>query len=215
MAIGNFAQFCDQCRAARRGRQRRYKTNERIDDAIIDLYTNFQGRQAIKDFAAKIRWPYWQVKKRARELGLAKTKEKPWNDAELAILERFAWQCPQRIRLRLKAAGFSRTETAIQVKLKRTGYKQGGEFYTARGLASAFGCDCKTITRWISLGFLKAQKRGTARTEAQGGDMWLIKERDVKRFILENPMVFDLRKVDQLWFLNLITGGKIGGSKNG
>ncbi len=48
------------------------------------------------------------------------------------------------------------------------------------------------------------------RTPQQGGDVYLIHESAVRRFIIENPMGFDLRKVDQLWFLDLITNGKIG-----
>ena len=34
---------------------------------------------------------------------------------------------------------------------------------------------------------------------------YLIREKDVRRFILPHPTEIDLRKVDQLWFLDLIT----------
>jgi hypothetical protein len=56
---------------------------------------------------------------------------------------------------------------------------------------------------------LKAKFRGTARTEQQNGDIYLIREKDVRRFILERPTDIDLRKVDQLWFLDLITNGLV------
>ena len=53
----------------------------------------------------------------------------------------------------------------------------------------------------IKSGHLKAKLRGTARGEQQNGDIYLIYEKDVRRFILEHPTDIDLRKVDQLWFL--------------
>ena len=56
-------------------------------------------------------------------------------------------------------------------------------------------------------GDLKAKFRGTARTEQQNGDIYLIHEKDVRRFILEHPTEIDLRKVDQLWFLDVLTNG--------
>ena len=49
--------------------------------------------------------PHWALKKRARELGLARTKELPWSERELEILARYAWMSDERIRLKLKAAG--------------------------------------------------------------------------------------------------------------
>lgn len=54
---------------------------------------------------------------------------------------------------------------------------------------------------------LKASTRGTARGERQIGDIYLIRERDVRRFVLEHPSEIDLRKVDQLWFLDRLTNG--------
>jgi hypothetical protein len=63
------------------------------------------------------------------------------------------------------------------------------------------------VTRWINAGQLKATLRGTARDERQNGDIYLIREKDVRRFVLEHPSDIDLRKVDQLWFLDMLTNG--------
>ncbi|HEX8801560.1 MAG TPA: hypothetical protein VF772_23250, partial [Terriglobales bacterium] len=55
-----------------------------------------------------------------------------------------------------------------------------------------------TITpRWVSM----------LASRQQNGDSYLIQEKDVRRFILEHPTDIDLRKVDQLWFLDVITSG--------
>jgi len=51
--------------------------------------------------------------------------------------------------------------------------------------------------------------RQTWRGEKQNGDIYLILEKDVRRFILEHPTEIDLRKVDQLWFLDLVTNGLV------
>jgi hypothetical protein len=153
--------------------------------------------------------PHWVLKKRARELGLARTKELPWSEAELAILSQYAWMSDERIRLKLKASGFARTVTGIHLKLKRMRFKHDGSFYSANGLAQALGIDPHAVTRWIKSGHLKARLRGTARSPLQNGDSYVIQEKDIRRFILEHPTEIDLRKVDQLWFLDLITKGLV------
>lgn len=111
--------------------------------------------------------PHWALKKRARELDLARPKERLWTDPELEILVRHAWMSDERIRLKLKSAGYIRTATAIHLKLKRMGFKHDGSFYSASGLAQALGIDPHAVTRWIKSGHLKAKPRGTARGQQQ------------------------------------------------
>ena len=142
-------------------------------------------------------------------IGPGATKELPWSEAELEILARYAWMSDERIRLKLKAAGYPRTVTGIHLKLKRMRFKHDGSFYSAYSLAQALGIDPHAVTRWIKCGHLKAKFRGTARGPQQNGDSYLIQEKDVRRFILEHPTDIDLRKVDQLWFLDLITNGLV------
>ena len=191
-------------------RRRKYIFMARIDQRIREIYLNHpdaKTRPGIRQLAEQIGIPHWAVKKRARELGLARTKEKPWSEPELVILARYAWMSDERIRLKLKAGGYARTVTGIHMKLKRMRFKCDPSFYSGQGLAQALGIDSHVVTRWIKSGHLKAQFRGTARGERQGGDIDLIREKDVRRFILEYPTEIDLRKVDQLWFLDLITNG--------
>jgi hypothetical protein len=59
------------------------------------------------------------------------------------------------------------------------------------------------VTRWIKSGHLKAKFRDTARGPQQKGDRYL-QEKDVRRFILEHPTDIDLRRVDQLWFIDYV-----------
>jgi len=190
--------------------RRKYVFNDQIDQFIREIYLNHRAsktRPGIRLLAKKVGMPHWALKKRARELGLARTKELPWSERELEILARYAWMSDERIRLKLKAAGYARTVTAIRLKLKRMRFKHDGSFYSANGLAQALGIDSHAVARWIKSGHLKAKHRGTARTEQQNGDIYLIQERDVRRFILEHPTEIDLRKVDQLWFLDVLSNG--------
>jgi hypothetical protein len=192
--------------------RRKYLFTDQIDQFVREIYLNRPDAKTlpgIRLLAKKVGMPHWALKKRARELGLARTKELPWSEPELEILARYAWMSDERIRLKLKAAGNTRTVTAIHLKLKRMRFKHDGSFYSANGLAQALGIDSHAVTRWIKGGHLKAKVRGTARTEQQNGDIYLIHEKDVRRFILEHPTDIDLRKVDQLWFLDLITNGLV------
>jgi hypothetical protein len=197
---------------AKAHRRRKYLFTDQIDQLIREIYLSHPGaktRPGIRMLAKKVGIPHWALKKRARELGLARTKELPWSEPELDILERYAWMSDERIRLKLKAAGYSRTVTGIHLKLRRMQFKHDPRFYSANGLAQALGIDSHAVSRWIKRGHLKAQLRGTARGKQQNGDIYLIREKDVCRFILEHPTEIDLRKVDQLWFLDLITNGLV------
>jgi hypothetical protein len=193
-------------------RRPKYVFTAQIDQLIREIYLNqpdAKSRPGIRVLAKKVGMPHWALKKRARELGLARTKEKPWSDAELEILARYAWMSDERIRLKLKQAGYARSATAVHLKLKRMKFKHDGNFYSANSLAEALGIDNHVVSRWIKSGHLRAQLRGTRRTDAQHGDVYLIHEKDVRRFIIEHPTDVDLRKVDQLWFLDLITNGLV------
>ena len=57
---------------------------------------------------------------------------------------------------------------------------------------------------------LRATRRGTERTERQGGDTYWIAHKAVHAFVLTYPDEIDLRKVEKWWFLDLLTAGRIG-----
>jgi hypothetical protein len=206
------ATLCVARESVRVQSRRKYVFTDQIDQLIREIYLNHRDaktRHGIRLLSKKVGMPHWALKKRARELGLARTKELPWSERELEILARYAWMSDDRIRLKLKAAGYARTVTGIHLKLKRMRFKHDGSFYSASGLAQALGIDSHAVARWIKSGHLKAKRRGTARTEQQNGDIYLIHEKDVRRFILEHPTEIDLRKVDQIWFIDLITKGLV------
>jgi hypothetical protein len=214
-----YARYCDPCRSKARRRKKIYIPNDLIDQQLRTIYRETPDKkrnagQSVKKLAARFKWTVSAMRQRARALGLARTKDIPWSNAEIRILEQFAWMSEGRIQIKLKAAGFSRTKTAIHVKLSRTAARQNTPYFTMNALAMCFGVDGHVITRWVRLGYLKYKLKGSERHEGNGGDMQMIHENDVRKFIFARPLEFDIRKVDQLWFLDLVTNGKICGGRD-
>lgn len=213
--VMKYGRYCDPCRSKARRKHKLYVSNDLIDQRLRAIYLKpdrkRSGDQSVKKLAAQLKWPKWALTKRAAQLGLSRVKDLPWCEAEIAILERFAWMSPERIRLKLKAAGYTRSATAIDIKLDRAAARQNTPYLTANALALLFGIDRHCVARWIKLGYITARRRGTDRHEGNGGDMYQIHENDVRAFVFARPLEFDIRKVDQLWFLDLVTNGKIAG----
>lgn len=171
-----------------------------------------QGNHPVRDLAKKLGVPRWKISRRAIHLGLIvkKKKEPPWSEEELKILERQARFSPETIQRKLKERGYVRSVTSILLKRKRMKFLQNLNGQTANSLSLCFGVDKKTITRWIKQGLLNAQKRGSRRTEVQGGDMYYIKDRWVRDFIIDYVDVIDIRKIDKYWLVDLLAGGQNG-----
>ena len=92
--------------------RRKYVFTDQIDQLVRDIYLNHRDAKigfGIRPLAKKVGIPHWALKKRARELGLARIKELLWSEPELAILSRYAWMSDERIRVKLKAAGYDRS----------------------------------------------------------------------------------------------------------
>ena len=196
---------------------REYWPNDpEIDARIRKLHEMPLMRGAITELAAKINRPRWYVSRRARELGLKtpRFKEPAWSQAEIELLHDTAHIHTRNAQQRFKREGFSRSETAIHVKRKRMGIstiqaRQDAGMYTAGQVADMLGVCGKTTTVWIRFGELKAERRGTARSEVQGGDEWVIKERDLREFVITHPMRVELRKIpdsNRAWFIELLAG---------
>lgn len=199
-------------RQGRKPRERRgWSTDEHIDAAIRRVYQSEPTRHAVNDLARRVMRPRWWVSKRARQLGLVapRFKEPRWTAAEDEIVGQMAHRSPKVIRQALIRAGHpARTETAIVVRRKRLGCStEDPDHFTATGLAGLMGVDATTVAGWIERGLLAAKRRGTARTARQGGDQWWIHRRAVRRFVVDNVAVVDLRKVDKFWFVDLLAGG--------
>jgi hypothetical protein len=183
------------------------------NDALIrDAYARSRlhnDRGAITRLAARLGRRVWTVRRRGAQLGLARVKERPWSEAELAIIEHYAWQSDRSIVRRLRAAGFSRTEAAVHLKIQREKLKEGVDGYSQRQLAEALGASPHTLRLWARQGWLRGTRRGTERTDSQGADMLYFSRAVVRSFVMKHPDEIDLWKVEKFWFLDLLTNGRI------
>ena len=186
-----------------------WSTSPQIDDAIRRVYQSTPTDGAIDHLAMSCARPRWWVSRRAAALGLVtpRFKEPEWTCEELDLIEQYAHRSSVTIQRILARHGFKRTATAITVKLKRIGADRLDiDHYSATALAGMFGVDATTVSGWIERGWMKARRRGTERTPQQGGDMWWIGRKDVRRFVVENTARVDLRKItDKFWFVDLLT----------
>lgn len=189
----------------------KYRPTERIDGLIREAYLHMRmgDRAALKTVSWQIGWTRSAVCKRGAELGLARVKERAWSEREERVLQQFGYLAPSGIQRKLSDAGFARSVAAIQVKVNRNRIKSNLDGYSACQLADALGVDVKKVLRWIHQGALRAERRGTERLPQQGGDIWWIPDMSVRRFVLKFPQEIDLARVEKIWFLNLLTNGKL------
>jgi len=145
--------------------------------------------------------PRWTVNRRAAALGLSRPKDRPWSAEDEAYVEASF----HHTSVKTLARKLGRSPTAVQLKAKRLGLRKYDEGYTALSLAEALGVDPHWVLARIRSGKLRASRRHTERTAQQGGDGWLITDEAVVKFLRDHPYDIDLRKVDSLWFMDLIT----------
>lgn len=197
---------------------RKYIFTPEMDAEIREVYQKavympgFHQTGPVKKLAKKFGMPRHKITRQAGLLGVRKiTKKEPnWSEEELKILERQAYKHPEVIYRHLKKAGFRRSIQGIVLKRKRMNLLQSLNFETSRSLASCLGIDDHAVTMYIQKGWLKARKRGTKRTSRQGGDHWLIKNKHIRAFIIENVSIMDFRKIDKFWLVDLLAGGSNG-----
>jgi hypothetical protein len=162
----------------------------------------------VATLARKFGIPRQTISWQAVKLGLIrrKKKEPPWSPEEIKILECHAWKGLGTIQKHLSAKGYRRTKVGILIKRKHLRLLSNLDGQSASSLADCFGIDTRTIIRWINLGYLKAYRRETDRTPAQGGDIYYIKDKHVKDFIMNYLDEIDIRKVDKYWLVGILTG---------
>lgn len=209
------ARWCDEHRPKPSEGRRKYKADARIAELIREAYA--QGEAARKAgekrayltiLAEQIGWPYWAVQAEGRRLGVTRIKESNWSAEELLILERNSHWTPSTIRKRLKERGYYRSLNAIEVKRNRLNLFNSSGYMSPHDLARhCFGVSPDVVKRWVNKGWLRAMERKDV--ERDDTCHW-IKPEWVYEFVVKHPLAFDIKKVDQLWFIDLLTSGNVG-----
>lgn len=185
----------------------KYIIDPRHYDRIKAVYLSETGRGQIKDLAKLIGIPRWKLTRLAISRGWAQKsiKSPPWTPEEDKALESLSRYCPEKISNKLKKLGFYRSLTAIEMRMRRLRTRQNLKGYSAYKLSECFGVNEKTILRVIKQGKLNAEKRGTARTEDQGGDAWFIRPKYIRQYVIDYIAEIDMRKIDRFWLVDILT----------
>lgn len=182
-----------------------YPPCEHIDQAIREGYIHATEKGAIKALAERIGRPAWWVQKRGAQLGVTRTNRTrlgSWLREELAILEEFAHLEHKAVCRKLKEAGFKRTPTAVEVKIKRLRLdREDPDRWSATAVAPFLGVNPATIADWV-------ERRGLpAKRESWGPNgRLMIQRKKLRTWIANNCSFVDLRRVDQPWFKELMWG---------
>lgn len=198
-ASKGYARYCPDCRYNARPRRRsKYPLTADVKRLLEDRYDSTR-RGRVAEIASLLDWPPWQVKRVAQRLGLARPaarNRRAWTDDEVALLQR--WQGLRSAHWIAKK--LQRGETAVALKFSRLGLSRRVRMgYSARDLARAMGVDGHVVIGWSERGLLAAGRRGSTHPS----DWYQIAEADVVAFLREYREAYDLRKVDQEWFLRL------------
>lgn len=202
------ARYCDVHRALHRRKPVRHVFTPERDAVLRDYWMRaVKNRSTI--LATKWGMPKWAVAHRAVALGLTRPlpNRTDWAPAEEALLLRYAGlRSPKWIATKL-----GRTEASVVTKAKRDALRLGRRNgYTCRDLAEAFGVDEHKVMRWADEGKLAVTRRGYA-----GRDPWAVTEAAVVAFVVEHPHDFELRRVNQQWFMDLVTDAALMGAALG
>lgn len=206
---------------SRRDTGRLYELTPAIETELQKIYSlPFKSKKraelgipSIQDAARELGVPASTLKKFARELGLTRTKDLPWSEEEIKILDEQGYKSPAALARIFRKEGFVRTEVAIELMRARRRSHKASPFYSLGAIARLFGVDGHLVTDWVDKGWLKAEYKETKKNKGDGdgrGDTRVADKDSIYRFVVEHPEAFDLRRVDQLWFLHVVTRGDVG-----
>jgi len=192
--------------------RRRHRATAELDQKIREGWQRLDaGRKgAVAELAKRLHVPRWWLTKRMTALGLTirHRKEPKWTAAEDALMQKVPLHQPDKAARMFREHGFQRSPTAIVVRAKRLDLSRRATRpeLSATRAAAILGVDGKFVTARILAGDLPAKKRDDQRLAQQGGSAWDIKPCDLRRWIVDNIDIVDLRKVDKVPFVFLIAG---------
>lgn len=204
---GRLGEYPTMSRAGISYKTRKHHITPEIHELIREVYQSDTGGGQVRDLCLRTGLPAYTVSRYARAQGwLARQPKEPdWRPEELRLLKEYARYAPAGIRKKLLEHGYRRSETGIVLKRKRLGLLRDLGGVSATRLGNLMGVDSHNITDAIKQGLLRAERRETNRTAAQGGDAWFIRPGDIREYIVKNIHDIDIRKVDKYWFVELLT----------
>lgn len=185
--------LCHACRLRSKPNSRkRFFWTKEFDARLRDSYTRASTREdltASLDALQRLTgFPRFVILARAADLGLSFVRRRPWSDEEIHFVKSNAG----RLSVRAIAARLSRTYYSVKAAIKSMeldGRVTHG--YSVDELVRTFGVGKTTVDRWISKGWI-------TRNEGR------VTETSVLRFLRLRPHEYQLRRVDEVWFKELV-----------
>lgn len=187
----------------------KYVFTPEMDREILNTYAiNTDSKPRVINLAKKFQMPRWAIYQRALKIGAVQSshQKKAWADKEIRILEKHARYAPQTIKKELEKAGYQRSIASIVLKRKRMRFLSNLEGMSASLCAEFLGVDLHWVLNYIRQGLLKAEM---IRHDREGKTNYYILEKDIRRFIINNPDLIDLRKVEKYYFIELVANGTV------
>jgi len=187
----------------------KYKFTSEMDREIQYTYSiNTDSKPRVINLARKYNMPRWAIYQRALKIGAVQSchQKKPWSKEEIRILKQYARYQPQTIRNKLQKAGFQRSISSIVLKRKRMRLLSNLKGMSACLCADFLGVDLHWVLNYTRQGLLKAE---VIRRDREGKTNYFIREKELRNFIIDNPELIDLRKVEKYYFIELVANGSV------
>ena len=187
----------------------KYLFTSEMDKELLYTYSiNTDNKPRLINLAKKFNMPRWVLYQRALKIGAVKSsnQKKLWKDEEINILEKNAQYAPLTIKKRLEKAGFQRSIASIVLKRKRMRLLSNLEGMSACLCAEFLGVDLHWVLKYIRSGLLMAE---IIRYDRQGKANYYIREKNIRKFIINNPDLIDLRKIEKYYFIELLANGRV------
>ncbi len=187
----------------------KYLFTSEMDKEILYTYSiNTDSKPRLLKLAKKFNMPRWAIYQRALKIDAVQSshQKRPWTDEEIKILEKNARYSPQTIKKRLENAGFQRSIASVVLKRKRMRLLSNLEGMSAGLCAEFLGVDLHWVLNYIRQELLKAE---LIRHDREGKVNYHIREKDLRKFIINNPELIDLRKVEKYYFIELVANGVV------
>jgi hypothetical protein len=187
----------------------KYFFTPEMDRMLLYTYSiNTDSKPRLLNLAKQFNMPRWALYQRALKIGAVQSsnQKKKWTFEEIEILDKNARYAPLTIKNILDKAGFQRSIASIVLKRKRMRLLSNLEGMSACLCAEFLGVDVHWVLKHIRSGQLKAEK---IRKDNQGKVNYYIKEKNLRKFILNNPELIDLRRVEKYYFIELVANGVV------
>ena len=215
--VPNTGEALDGFRDLSRAMLKRPWIDEEEDLLRRQYVSKRHGGNAIHTAAQKLSRKSADVLRRAVILGLTRVRSRyRWTEEEIAVVEQNAHKALETIQRKLKPVSpprVCRTRAAIAHQITNNRFRRCLDGMDKQTLAMALGVSVEQIEVWRRNGLLKAtrlpsldQHKGAKTVYLQAP--WFFPAWQIRAFIFRFPGLIDLRRVNQLWLIELMRQGR-------